>query len=100
MRILVTILVLLCGVLAARAGQSALENGTAIIDPDGLRELDHGRLGLSGVILPMRSSNPPLTTSRLFSLPSMIPAGKAFAPESDRSRAHHRAELPNETFGI
>ena len=31
MRILVTTLVLLCGVLTARAGQSALERGTAII---------------------------------------------------------------------
>jgi len=100
MRILVTILVLLCGVLAARAGQRALERGTAIIDPDGLRELDHGRLGLSGVILPMRSSNAPLTSSQLFALPSMVPVRKALDDEFDRYIAHHKADLPNETIGV
>ena len=100
MRILVTTLVLLCGVLTARAGQGALERGTAIIDPQGLRELDRGRLGLSGVILPMRSSNAPLTGSELFALPSMVPVRKALDDEFDRYIAHHRASLPNETIGV
>lgn len=100
MRILVTTLVLLCGVLTARAGQGALERGTAIIDPQGLRELDGGRLGLSGVILPMRSSNAPLTSSQLFALPSMAPVRKALDDEFDRYVAHHRASLPNETIGV
>ena len=100
MRILVTTLVLLCGVLTARAGQGALERGTAIIDPQGLRELDGGRLGLSGVILPMRSSNAPLTSSQLFALPSMAPVRKALDDEFDRYIAHHRASLPNETIGV
>jgi hypothetical protein len=100
MRILVTTLVLLCGVLTARAGQGALERGTAIIDPQGLRELDGGRLGLGGVILPMRSSNAPLTGSELFALPSMVPVRRALDDEFDRYIAHHRANLPNETIGV
>jgi hypothetical protein len=100
MRILVTTLVLLCDVLTARAGQGALERGTAIIDPQGLRELDGGRLGLSGVILPMRSSNAPLTGSELFALPSMVPVRRALDDEFDRYVAHHRANLPNETIGV
>jgi hypothetical protein len=100
MRFLVTILALLCGVLTARAGQSALERGTAIIDPQGLRELDRGRLGLSGVILPMRSSSAPLTSSQLFALPSMAPVRKALDDEFDRYIAHHKARLPNETIGV
>jgi hypothetical protein len=100
MRILVTILVLLCGVLTARAGQGALERGTAIIDPQGLRELDRGMLGLSRVILPMQSSNVPLTGSELFALPSMAPVRKALDDEFDRYIARHKASLPNETIGV
>src|SRR5450631_4904999 len=100
MRILVTTLVLLCGVLAARAGQGSLERGTAITDPLGLRELDRGRLGLSGVILPMRSSSAPLTGSQLFALPSIIPVRKALDDEFDRYIVHHKASLPNETIGV
>ena len=100
MRILVTTLVLLCGVLTARAGQGALERGTAIIDPQGLRELDRGRLGLSRVILPMQSSNVPLTGSDLFALPSMAPVRKALDDEFDRYIARHKASLPNETIGV
>ena len=100
MRILVTTLVLLCGVLTARAGQGALERGTAIIDPQGLRELDRGRLGLSRVILPMQSSNAPLTGSELFALPSMAPVRKALDDEFDRYIARHKASLPNETIGV
>ena len=100
MRILVTTLVLLCGVLTARAGQGALERGTAIIDAQGLRELDRGRLGLSRVILPMQSSNAPLTGSELFALPSMAPVRNALDDEFDRYIARHKASLPNETIGV
>ena len=52
----VTFLVLLCSVLPARHAQSApaLERGTAITDPVALRELDHGRFGLTRVMLPMQ----------------------------------------------
>src|SRR5450432_2224732 len=101
MRFLVTILVLLCGVFNAGAGQNAaLERGTAIIDPDGLRELDRGRLGLGGMILPMRSSSAPLTGSQLFALPSMAPVRKALDDEFDRYIARHKSNLPNETIGV
>jgi hypothetical protein len=51
LRFLVTILVLLGSALPARAGEgAALERGTAITDPLALRELDHGRFGLSRVL--------------------------------------------------
>src|SRR5712671_515381 len=101
MRFLVTILVLLCSVLTARAGQgAALERGNAITDPMGLRELDRGRLGLGGVVLPMRSSSSPLTNSQVFALPSMAPVRKALDDEFDRYIARHKAGLPNETIGV
>src|SRR5713101_4168522 len=101
MRFLVTILVLLCSVLTARAGQSAaLERGTAITEPLALRELDRGRLGLGGVVLPMRASSTPLTNSQVFALPSMAPVRKALDDEFDRYVARHKATLPNETIGV
>jgi hypothetical protein len=101
MRFFVTILVLLCSALTARAGQgAALERGTAITDPLSLRELDGGRFGLSRVILPMRSSSMPLTNSQLFALPSMAPVRKALDDEYDRYVLGHKANLPNETIGV
>src|SRR5258708_10074736 len=101
MRFLVTILVLFCSVLTARAGQSAaLERGTAITDPLGLRELDRGRLGLGGVVLPIRASSTPLTNSQVFALPSMAPVRKALDDEFDRYVARHKASHPNETIGV
>ena len=101
MRFLVTILVLLCSALSARAGQSAaLERGTAIIDPLALRELDHGRLGLSGVFLPVRSVNAEITGRQLFALPAMVPVRKALDDEFDRYIARHKSNLPNETIGV
>jgi hypothetical protein len=102
LRLAVTILVLLCGALPARAAQSApaLERGTAITDPLALRELDHGRFGLTRVLLPARSSNASLTDSQLFALPSMIPVRKALDDEFDRYIQRHKAELPNETIGV
>jgi hypothetical protein len=101
LRFLVTILVLLCSALSARAGQSAaLERGTAIIDPLALRELDHGRLGLSGVFLPAGSGNAEITGGQLFALPAMIPVRKALDDEFDRYIARHKSNLPNETIGV
>src|ERR1700686_1594065 len=102
LRFPVTFLVLLCSVLAARHAQSApaLERGTAITDPVALRELDHGRFGLSRVMLPMRSGNAPLTDSQLFALPSMAPVRQALDDEFDRYIARHKAALPNETIGV
>jgi hypothetical protein len=102
LRFPVTILVLFCSVLAARHAQSApaLERGTTITDPLALRELDHGRFGLTRVMLPMRSSNAPLGNSQLFALPSMAPVRQALDAEFDRYVARHKASLPNETIGV
>ena len=101
MRFLVTIFVLLCSVLTARAGQgAALERGTAIIDPPALRELDHGRFGVSGVLLPARSGDAEITGGQLFALPAMAPVRKALDDEFDRYIARHKSNLPNETIGV
>jgi hypothetical protein len=102
LRFLVTILVLLCSALPARIVQSApaLERGTAITDPLALRELDHGRFGLTRVLLPARSSNASLTDSQLFALPSMVVVRKALDDEFDRYILRHKAELANETIGV
>ncbi len=101
LRFLVTVFVLLCSVLTARAGQgAALERGTAIIDPPALRELDHGRFGVSGVLLPARSGDAEITGGQLFALPAMVPVRKALDDEFDRYIARHKSNLPNETIGV
>jgi hypothetical protein len=51
-------------------------------------------------MLPMRSSDVPLTNSELFALPSMAPVRKALDDEFDRYTPKHKAELPNETIGV
>jgi hypothetical protein len=101
MRFLFAILVLLCGVLPARATEGAApERGTAIIDPSGLRELDRGRFGLNRVMLPMKSYDAPITGNQLFSLPAMLAVRKALDDEFDGYVARHKANLPNETIGV
>ena len=86
----------------ARQAQSAptLERGTAITDPVALRELDHGRFGLTRVMQSVRSSDAPLTNSQLFALPSMAPVRQALDAEFDRYISRHRESLPNETIGV
>jgi hypothetical protein len=101
LRFAITIMVLLCIALPARIVQgAALERGTAITDPLALRELDHGRFGLTRVLLPWRSSNAPLVDSQLFALPSMVVVRKALDDEFDRYILRHKAELANETIGV
>ena len=100
LRLLVLSLLLSCGTLPARAADAALERGTAIIDPLALRELDHGRFGLSRIMVPARSADIALTNSELFALPSMAPVRKALDEEFARYIARHKAELPNETIGV
>jgi len=102
LRLLVVFFILLAGILPARHAQSApaLERGTAITDPLALRELDRGWFGLNRVMLPMRSTDAPLTNSELFALPSMVPVRKALDDEFDRYIAGHKADLPNETIGV
>ena len=101
MRFLAIILVGLGIVLPVHRAQSAaLERGTAITDPLALRELDRGRFGLTRVMLPMRSSDAPLTNSQLFAWPSMAPVRKALDEEFERYIAGHKADLPHETIGV
>jgi hypothetical protein len=101
-RFLAAIVILLNVVLPARAASSApaLERGTAITDPLALRELDHGRFGLTRVMLPTRSSDVPLTNSQLFALPAMVPVRRALDDEFERYIAGHKADLPDETIGV
>jgi len=93
-------LCLVCGALPARAGEAALERGTAIVDPAALRELDGGRFGLSRIMAPTRSDNIPLTSRQLFALPSMAPMRQALDADFERYIERHKAELPNESIGI
>ena len=94
-------LLLVCGALSARADDAgAVERGTAIIDPAALRELDHGRFGLIRILIPAQSADLPLTSSQLFSLPSMAPVKKALEADFDRYIERHKAELPNESIGV
>jgi hypothetical protein len=79
---------------------AALERGTAIIDPFALRELDHGRFGLSRILAPSRSADTPLNNDELFALPSMAPVRNALDREFERYVANHKAALPNETIGV
>ena len=75
LRLSVTLLCLLGGVLPVRAApDKPLERGTAILDPPALRELDRGRFGLGRILQPARSADMPLDNAQLFALPSMARA--------------------------
>src|SRR5258706_6516705 len=107
----VIILVLLCGVLPARAQQgAALERGAAITDPGALRELDLGEhptngldragFGLRPFIPAARTVAAPILNDELFALPAMAPVHQAIDAEFERYLARHRTELPGETIGV
>src|SRR6476620_5297827 len=111
LRFVVIILVLLCGVLPARAAQgAALERGAAITDPYALRELDLGEhptngldrvgFGLRPFIPAARTAAAPIFNDELFALPSMAPVRQAVDAEFERYVARHRADLPAETIGV
>src|SRR6266478_1056982 len=111
LRFVVIILVLLCGALPARAGQSAaLERGAAITDPHALRELDVGEhptngldragFGLRPFIPAARKVAAPILNDELFALWSMAQVRQAIDAEFQRYVARHRAELPGETIGV
>jgi hypothetical protein len=101
LRMFLVLLCLLCGVLPVRAApDKLLERGTAILDPQALRELDRGRFGLGRILQPARSADMPLDNAQLFALPSVAPVKAAIDAEFDRYVARHKAELPDETIGI
>jgi hypothetical protein len=101
-RFFLIVLVSLAGVLSAPGAQSAaaLERGVAILDPAALRELDRGRFALGRVMSPTGATDAPLTSNRLFALPSMAPVRKALDAEFGRYIQNHKANLPNETIGV
>ena len=101
MRFLLTAFILLGTVLPLHAAETApLQRGTAIIDPLALRELDQGRFGIGGMLLPERSSNIALTSGQVFQLSPMAPVRMAIDREFDRYIAKHTQSLPNETIGV
>jgi hypothetical protein len=98
---LAAILLFFCCDFPARAAERPpLERGTAIIDPLALRELDHGRFGLTRIMAPARSADVPLANAELFALPSMAPVRKALEGDFEGYIAKHKAELPNESIGV
>jgi hypothetical protein len=101
LRFLVSLLVLICCTWPVRAMQgAALERGTAITDPQALRELDRGRFGLARILLPARSADTPITGGQLFASPSMMPVRGAIDAEFDRYIARHKAEHPDISIGV
>src|SRR6185369_3089244 len=111
LRFLVIILVLLCGVLPARAVQgAALERGAAITDPYALHQLELGEhptngrdrvgFGLRSFIPAAPAASGPILNDELFALPAMAPVRQAIDAEFERYVARHRAELPGETIGV
>ena len=97
--IVASLLALVYGVSPVLA-QSALERGTAITDPAGLRELDRGAFGLARLLQPGRSADMPLADNELFALPSMASVRGAFDAEFDRYIQEHKVELPNASIGV
>ncbi len=102
LRLLIITLALFFSSLAPRLAQSApaLERGTAVTDPAGLRELDRGPFGLKRMLSASSSSNEPLTDGALFALPAIAPIRKSLDEEFERYVQRHKAELPNETIGV
>jgi hypothetical protein len=99
--LIIALLALLCGLALPHASQAAaLERGTAIVDPDVLRQLDFGPFGLGRMLDPSRAADILITNAELFALPSMASVRKAIDDEFDRYVIKHRADHPNETIGV
>src|SRR5579859_807191 len=102
LRFVVTIFALLCSLLPPRHAHSApaLERGVAITDPLALRELDRGKFGLSGMLIPARPVDAPLTNSGLFALSAAAGVRTALDMEFERYVQKHKADLPDQTIGV
>src|SRR6201996_2305328 len=100
-RFLASFLLLVCCAAPANAASAApLERGTAVTDPNALRELGRGRFGLARIMAPSRVGDAPLTDAQLFALPSMLPVRAALDAEFDRYIANLKTELPDASIGI
>ena len=103
LRILVTFVLLVGGVLSLSAAENAaLERGTAITDPDLLRKLDQQDvLTIQRLLWQERNADVPLTTDMLFSsLPQLAQIRPAIDVEFEHYVARHKASAPNETIGV
>ncbi|MGY3356013.1 hypothetical protein ACVWZK_002676 [Bradyrhizobium sp. GM0.4] len=103
LRILVAAAVFFGGIVSLLAAENAqLARGTAITDPDLLRELDqHDALTISRLLWPERNANFPLTTDLMFSwLSQLKEIPPAIEAEIDRYVAQQKAAYPTETIGV
>ena len=103
LRILVAAAVFFGGVVSLLAAENAqLARGTAITDPDLLRELDQrDALTISRLLWPERNADFPLTTDLMFSwLPQLKDIPPAIDAEIDRYIARQKAAYPTETIGV
>lgn len=103
LRILVAAAVLFGGAASPSAAETALlTRGTAITDPDLLRELDQGdALTISRLLAPERNADFSLTTERLFaSLSQLKDIPPAIDAEFERYIARQKAAWPTETIGV
>ncbi|MBR0969748.1 hypothetical protein [Bradyrhizobium japonicum] len=103
LRILVAAAVFIGGAVPLFAAEIApLTRGTAITDPDLLREFDqHDALTISRLLGPERNADVPLTTDLLFSrLPQLKQIPPAIDAEFDRYVARLKAAYPTETVGV
>jgi hypothetical protein len=91
-------LVLLCLLpLGLAFGAPLVERGTAVTDPDALRELD-GAFGLARMLA--AASGAPLADDALFALPAIAPIRTSLDAEFARYVERHRVALPNQTIGV
>ncbi|PWT90732.1 MAG: hypothetical protein C5B56_04965 [Proteobacteria bacterium] len=103
LRILVTFVLLVGGVLSLSAAENAaLERGTAITDPDLLRKLDQQDvLTIQRLLWRDRNADVPLTTDMLFSsLPQLAQIRPAIDVEFEHYVARQKTSAPNETIGV
>src|SRR3954447_16258215 len=103
LRILVATAVFFGGIVSSLAAENAqLARGTAITDPDLLRELDqHDAFTILRLLWPERNANFPLTTDLMFSWLSQLKEIRpAIDAEIDRYVARQKAAYSTETIGI
>jgi hypothetical protein len=97
---IIALLAFLCAFVAPHSlSAAAPERGTAILDPQVLRDLDAERFGLGQILDPAHAA-PPITNDALFAMPAMAELRKAIDGEYDRYVARHRAGRTSETIGV